>query len=166
MIKRQRTFTHKCRFKETFRKIFFKQVLFSVTLTSVSFFFLPLQRLNSCEKQSKKELPPKKKTAVGKPLGSNSASKKTANFSRGSRTSVLTFPALYSGEDGSTTECYPAMQVVMLSHFLQNKCHHPTLSAFSLNTFAWHPRNRKHMTIPHSFIQGGYKHPKGPPQLL
>lgn len=154
MIKRQRTFTCKCRFKETFRKIFFKQVLFSVTLTFVGFFFF----LNHCkdfmvvEKRVKKNCPQKRQQMFGKPLSStNPASKKIANFSRGSRTSVSIFPALYPGEDGSTRERYPAMQVVMLPRLLQNKCHHPAPSALSLNTFVGHPRNRKHMTIPHSF---------------
>lgn len=122
----------------------------------------------------KKHCPQKRQQLSGKPLGStNPESKKIADFSRGRRTSVLTFLAPYSGEDGSTREHYPAMQVVMLPRFLQNKCHHPAPLVRSLNTFVWHPRNRKHMTIAQFHTLGpqgmesleGYKHPKGPPQL-
>lgn len=106
MIKRQRTFTCKYRFKETFRKLFFKATLILLHSYLVGFYFLPLQRLHGCEKQSKKGLTPKETTALG---SINPASNKRADFSKGSRTSGLTFPALYSGEDGSARECYPTM---------------------------------------------------------
>lgn len=128
MIKRQRTFAYKCRFKENFRKIlfFFLRKSYSVTLTFVGLlFFPPLQRLHGCGKQSKKRTVPRRQQLFGKALGStNPVSKKIVDFSTGSRTTVLTFPALYSGDDGSTREHYPAIQVVMLPRFLQNKCHH------------------------------------------
>jgi len=66
-----------------------------------------LQRLHGCGKQKKKELSPKETTDVlVNPLVllTLQASKKIADFSGGRRTSVLTFPAPSSGEDGSTKE--------------------------------------------------------------
>lgn len=127
------------------------------------------------ENRVKKNSPPKRQQLVGKPFGcTNPAREKRADFSRGSRTSVLTFPALYSGDYGTIREHHPAAQVVMLPHFLQNKCHDPALLALSFNTFVWHSRNGKHVTIPHTFYSlgpqgmespGSYTHPKGPAQL-